>query len=89
MSLEPDEETHAAILERRVLRHEPAKAAITRLISAREVAEFYGISHSTLWRWIKDGRVPAPIRIGRRTFWEAQTLLKHVAGLRTQQNDTL
>jgi predicted DNA-binding transcriptional regulator AlpA len=53
-----------------------------KLISAREVAAFYGISLSTLWRWINQGLLPAPIRIGRRTFWETQTLDQHIAALR-------
>lgn len=53
-----------------------------KLISAREVAAFYGISLSTLWRWIKQGHLPAPVKIGRRTFWKAQTLDEHVADLR-------
>lgn len=52
-----------------------------KLISAREVAAFYGISLSTLWRWINQGLLPAPIRIGRRTFWASDTLEQHVNSL--------
>lgn len=52
-----------------------------KLISARETAAFYGIGQSTLWRWIGEGRVPQPIRIGRRTFWDSETLEQHVNSL--------
>lgn len=52
-----------------------------KLISARETAAFYGIGQSTLWRWIGEGRIPQPIRIGRRTFWDSETLEQHVNSL--------
>lgn len=40
------------------------------LITEREVrANFARVSHSTLWRWRRDGVFPKPIRVGpRRTF---------------------
>jgi predicted DNA-binding transcriptional regulator AlpA len=52
-----------------------------RLISARDTAAFYGIGQSTLWRWINEGRIPQPIRIGRRTFWDFEMLEQHVNSL--------
>lgn len=52
-----------------------------KLISARETAAFYSIGQSTLWRWIGEGRIPQPIRIGRRTFWDSETLEQHVNSL--------
>jgi predicted DNA-binding transcriptional regulator AlpA len=40
------------------------------LITQRTVGELFGgLSHSTVWRWIKDGRLPQPQRIGNRPFW--------------------
>lgn len=56
-----------------------------KLISARDTAAFYGIGQSTLWRWINEGRIPQPIRIGRRTFWDSDTLNQHVASLLAAQ----
>lgn len=52
-----------------------------RLVSARDTAAFYGIGQSTLWRWIGEGRVPQPIRIGRRTFWDSEMLNQHIVSL--------
>jgi predicted DNA-binding transcriptional regulator AlpA len=34
------------------------------LINTKTVAELFGgLSRSTIWRWMKDGRLPEPIRI--------------------------
>lgn len=41
------------------------------LLSVAEAAELLRISQSTLWRWIKDARVPA-YRVGPKRVW-----LKH------------
>jgi excisionase family DNA binding protein len=35
-------------------------------VTTRWVCERYAISNSTLYVWIKEGRLPAPIRIGPR-----------------------
>lgn len=57
----------------------------SKFASAREVADFYGVGLSTVWRWLKLGLIPAPIRIGRRTLWEAADLEEHVATLRAKR----
>ena len=32
--------------------------------------ERYGISPMTLWRWVKRGLLPPPIRLGRKKYYE-------------------
>lgn len=44
------------------------------LLSATETARQLGVARSTLYEWSSSGRVPAPIRIGRRTLWRADDL---------------
>ena len=40
------------------------------LLSSRTVkANFDGISDITIWRWVRDNKLPKPIKIGRRNFW--------------------
>lgn len=56
-----------------------------KLASARAVADFYGIGISTLWRWLKLGLIPEPIKIGRRTLWDMSALDRHVAELSAQR----
>lgn len=55
------------------------------LRSAREAAAYYGVSTSTLWRWLQQGLIPEPIRIGGRTFWEPEALQQHTAKLVAQR----
>ncbi len=33
-------------------------------LTTAQVAERYGISRTTVWRWIKAGRLPEPVLIG-------------------------
>jgi len=29
-----------------------------------EIADRYGVSRNTIWRWTKEGRLPSPVRLG-------------------------
>jgi prophage regulatory protein len=29
----------------------------------REIAEAFGVSRNTVWRWVREGRLPEPVRI--------------------------
>ncbi len=40
-----------------------------RLIAIIEVLSRVPVSRTTLWRWSRSGKFPAPVRIGARTFW--------------------
>lgn len=40
-----------------------------RLIRDTEAAEILGCSRSTLWRRVKDGTIPQPLKIGGMTRW--------------------
>lgn len=42
------------------------KAEENRFLSDLDVCKRYGISRSTLWRWLKWGQIPAPVRIEPR-----------------------
>lgn len=40
-----------------------------------EVAIRYGISRSTIWRWLKTGKIPQPFKIGEgSTRWRLDDL---------------
>ena len=55
-----------------------------KLVSARDVAVYYGISMATLYRWLKLGLIPEPVRIGGRTLWNVGELEEHLASLRAK-----
>lgn len=47
----------------------------TELLKDREVAQCLGCSLRTVWRWSRDGVLPAPRRIGPRTTrWSAKDI---------------
>jgi excisionase family DNA binding protein len=55
-----------------------------RVLSRREAAKYCGVSQSSFDRAVKRGDLPAPIRVGRRTLYRAQSLdaaLDRLAGL--------
>lgn len=41
-----------------------------RLIDDREVCHLFSLSRTAVWRWVKLGRIPAPVvRMHRYTRW--------------------
>ncbi|MGO4684567.1 helix-turn-helix transcriptional regulator [Hyphomicrobium sp. 2TAF46] len=58
----------------------PAAPALERLIGRKEVLILIGISNATLWRWIKAGRFPAPLKIGKKKVaWRSSVLASWIA----------
>jgi excisionase family DNA binding protein len=39
------------------------------LLTAPEVADYFNVNVSTVWRWVKAGTLPAPVRIAGATRW--------------------
>ena len=47
-------------------------------INVAQVAERYGISVDTVWRWSRSGDFPRPVKIGPNvTRWRMSDLLDH------------
>ena len=46
-----------------------ANAGIDYLLTAKEVCEWLGRSHASLYRDISDGQIPQPIKLGRSSRW--------------------
>lgn len=40
-----------------------------RLVRPDKILEMLGVSRVTLWKYIRDGKFPAPIKIGASRFW--------------------
>jgi predicted DNA-binding transcriptional regulator AlpA len=46
------------------------------------VAALYGCSQATVWRRVKSGHIPAPVKVGlRTTCWQVGKLRAHLAGV--------
>ncbi len=45
-------------------------------ISDKFLAERYGVSRNTIWRWTRTGRLPKPVKFGERiTRWRLDDVL--------------
>lgn len=44
------------------------------------VAQLFGIGHSTVWAWLKQQRLPQPVREGKTTRWTVGSLRAKLAG---------
>jgi prophage regulatory protein len=52
-------------------------------VRERTVVPLFATSRSTLWRWIKEGRFPAPHKIGPgTTAWDVADLRAHMNKIR-------
>jgi predicted DNA-binding transcriptional regulator AlpA len=54
-------------------------AAPPLLVSAAEAARLCGVCRAHWLRMHSAGRVPAPVRLGRRTLWAAEELADWIA----------
>jgi predicted DNA-binding transcriptional regulator AlpA len=53
-----------------------------RLLSSRQVCEILSVSPVTLWRHVKKGLCPPPIKLaGNHNRWPESTLMEYVASL--------
>jgi prophage regulatory protein len=60
------------------LEHAPQRSGV-RVLRQRQVLELLGISHSTLWEWVRKGRFPQPISLGPNTrAWLQEEIDQHL-----------
>ncbi len=53
--------------------------SVIKIHRPASAAEQLGISRSTLWRWVKMGIVPKPIKLGSQAVgWQEKTLLEYI-----------
>ena len=50
------------------------------LIDSTEAARMCGISRTMWWSLHSAGKVPVPVRLGRRTLWRSDELCRWTAG---------
>lgn len=41
------------------------------LLSTSDVQKIAPVSNVTLWRWVRDGKFPAPIQVAKNNFWRS------------------
>lgn len=45
---------------------------------AKQMAEAFNVTKSTIWNWTKNGIIPKPITIGRCTVWDTEEVFNTV-----------
>ena len=49
------------------IEHNPIRhSGVERYLRPREICEKLGISRATYWRWVKSGRLPPPVPLGKQ-----------------------
>jgi excisionase family DNA binding protein len=57
-------------------------AAPEQLLTVEEVADLLKVCQRTVWRWVAQGRLPAPLRCSRRCVrWRASAVRAHLETL--------
>jgi prophage regulatory protein len=44
------------------------------IMSKQQVEEEFSISERTLELWVKDGKFPPPVRLGKRAYWTREAI---------------
>lgn len=58
----------------------------TGLVSATELLPFVPFKRSTLWKWAKDGRFPAPVHVSTLTRWRSEEIHEWLAQFKATNN---
>lgn len=56
-------------------------AVTPMLLRANQVAAALGIGRSTLWRWVKEGKLPKPVKWQGVTVWRVKDLEEMIDGM--------
>jgi predicted DNA-binding transcriptional regulator AlpA len=70
-----------------------SEPATTYLNAAQVRRRYGGVSDMSIWRWLRDGGFPQPLRISGRRFWLEADLTaweqrqSHATGLPTSSDD--
>jgi predicted DNA-binding transcriptional regulator AlpA len=59
------------------------------LLDTKEMQRIFGITRKTLYRMVKDGRLPAPTRIGSSHKWFSTSVVKAVAEMKAKSEKNL
>jgi predicted DNA-binding transcriptional regulator AlpA len=52
-----------------------------KLYHLRDMCSLYGVSDVTIHNWSRQGKIPAPGKIGKRPVWSREEVDEHLASL--------
>ena len=56
-----------------------------RLVFKRELRERLGVSYTTIWQWMRDGKFPRSRQVGNRVAWIDEDIEAWLDGLPPQR----
>ena len=62
------------------------KAQIDPLLTVREGSALLGTSVPTFWRWVANGILPRPVKLGGMSRWPQSELLAFIEAAKAQRN---
>ena len=62
---------------------------LSKIYRLSEILDIYNVSKPTIYRWVKEGKFPAPVSLGgpgtRAKGWLGTTLVEHQRSLTTER----
>lgn len=57
-------------------------------LTAIEVSEALGVSVPTIWRWAREGVLPAPVKLGPKVSrWPSDEIAAHIEGAKAARKE--
>jgi predicted DNA-binding transcriptional regulator AlpA len=47
-----------------------------KYLSSADLQEIFGVTRKTILRWIEKGKIPRPVKLGRRSMWRDCDIMK-------------
>jgi predicted DNA-binding transcriptional regulator AlpA len=54
-------------------------------MTIEQEGQVYAVGAQTLSRWAAAGRIPKPVRVGRRLWWKSSDIAAHMEGLQPEE----
>lgn len=51
-----------------------SKDLVTRYLSDKGISDRYAVCRQTIWRWVRNGQFPSPVKINGATRWKLADL---------------
>ncbi len=61
---------------------------VDRLMNDRQVAAILSLHNATVFRLVREGRFPPPIKLGSSTRWRTSDVVAHIASLQPEAAKT-
>jgi prophage regulatory protein len=52
------------------------------LLTVKDIIAMLKVSKSTIYKWIKDGKFPKPLKFGRNSRWTEEMIKEFIDGLK-------